>query len=53
LPPHFIRHTKKIGDEPDITVDYCIEDEDLVNAIFLINQATEQMKKNLVIYKVL
>lgn len=31
IPTSFVRHTKKIGDEPDITIDYCIEDEDLVS----------------------
>lgn len=31
IPTSFVRHTKKIGDEPDITIDYCVEDEDLVS----------------------
>lgn len=29
LPTSFIRHTKKIGDEPDVTIDYNMEDDDL------------------------
>ena len=31
IPTSFVRHTKKICDEPDITIDYCVEDEDLVS----------------------
>jgi hypothetical protein len=27
--PNYVRHTKKIDDEPDMTVDYNIEEEDL------------------------
>jgi hypothetical protein len=28
-PQNYVRHTKKIGNEPDMTVDYNIEEEDL------------------------
>jgi hypothetical protein len=31
LPPSYVRHTKIMGDEPDVTMDYCIEDEDIVS----------------------
>jgi hypothetical protein len=30
LPQNYVRHTKKIGDEEDITIDYCLEDDDKV-----------------------
>jgi hypothetical protein len=30
LATEFVRHTKKIGDEADISIDYILEDEDLV-----------------------
>lgn len=32
LPPNYVRHIKIMGDEADVTMDYCIEDEDLVCA---------------------
>lgn len=30
LPTSYVRHIKIMSDEPDLTVDYCIEDEDMV-----------------------
>ncbi len=30
LPVNYVRYTKKIGDEPDVAFDYCVEDDDLV-----------------------
>lgn len=30
LPASYVRHIKIMGDEADLTVDYCIEDEDMV-----------------------
>jgi hypothetical protein len=30
-PSNYLRHVKKIGDEPDVSTDYNIEDEDLVS----------------------
>jgi hypothetical protein len=35
LPPSFVRHTKKIGDERDIAADYVMEDDDQVNVSIL------------------
>jgi hypothetical protein len=31
LPASYVRHIKIMGDDADITMDYCIEDEDLVS----------------------
>lgn len=36
LPTSYVRHIKIMGDEADITLDYCIEDEDLVRLSMLI-----------------
>jgi hypothetical protein len=30
IPASYVRHTKKIGDEEDPTIDYCLEDDDRV-----------------------
>ena len=30
LPTSYVRHIKSMGDEADMTMDYCIEDDDLV-----------------------
>mmetsp|Transcript_23137 Transcript_23137/g.33901 ORF Transcript_23137/g.33901 Transcript_23137/m.33901 type:complete len:655 (-) Transcript_23137:198-2162(-) len=30
VPQNYVRYTKKIGDDEDITVDYCLESEDMV-----------------------
>lgn len=30
IPQSYVRHTKKIGDEEDPTIDYCLEDDDKV-----------------------
>ena len=32
LPNGYIRHSKKIGDEPDISIDYNMDDLDLVRS---------------------
>jgi hypothetical protein len=32
LPASYVRHIKIMGDEADLTIDYCIEDEDLVRS---------------------
>ena len=32
LPESFVRHTKRIGDEQDITIDYNMEDDDVVRS---------------------
>lgn len=32
IPASYVRHTKKIGDEEDPTIDYCLEDDDRVSS---------------------
>ena len=32
IPTSFVRHTRKIGDEPDMSIDYFMEDDDLVSS---------------------
>ena len=35
LPPSYVRHSKKIGDEADISIDYNMDDQDLVRTIII------------------
>jgi hypothetical protein len=36
IPASYVRHTKKIGDEEDPTIDYCLEDDDRVSLYSLL-----------------
>lgn len=34
MPASYVRHIKIMGDEADLTMDYCIEDEDMVSTYY-------------------
>jgi hypothetical protein len=33
IPQSYVRYTKKIGDEEDPTIDYCLEEDDRVSSL--------------------
>lgn len=36
IPQSYVRYTKKIGDEEDSTIDYCLEQDDFVSLFIII-----------------